>query len=60
MKHLVSQLDKLVSINAPLINTIRVAALISANWEEVRKALLAWDGKECSKMEQKETNNELD
>lgn len=54
MKELVEQLDKIVRLDNNLLNTIRIAALISANWESVRQALLAWDGKERSNLEHKE------
>lgn len=54
LKELVEQLDKIVRLDNNLLNTIRIAALISANWESVRQALLAWDGKERSNLEHKE------
>lgn len=54
LKELVEQLDKIVRLDNTLLNTIRIAALISANWESVRQALLAWDGKERSNLEHKE------
>ena len=54
LKELVEQLDKIVRLDNNLLNTIRIAALISANWENVRQALLAWDGKERSNLEHKE------
>ena len=54
LKELVEQLDKIVRLDNNLLNTIRIAALISADWERVRQALLAWDGKECSNLEHKE------
>ena len=54
MKGLVEQLDKIVRLDNTLLNTIRIAALISANWESVRQALLAWDGKERSNLEHEE------
>ena len=54
LKELVEQLDKIVRLDNNLLNTIRIEALISANWESVRQALLAWDGKERSNLEHKE------
>ena len=53
LRELVEQLDKIVRLDNNLLNTIRIAALISANWESVRQALLAWDGKERSNLEHK-------
>lgn len=53
LKELVEQLDKIVRLDNNLLNTIRIAALISANWESVRQALLAWDDKERSNLERK-------
>ena len=55
MQKLIKELDELI-LSHSLIAAIRIAAIIYVNWDEVRKALLAWDCKKCSNLEQEKPN----